>query len=58
MGAEKQVAMKAGQKNFKKCFRQNLPRYILGKVTFHELAITNVKVIEKTIILPPSSPLL
>ena len=57
MGAEKQVAMKTGQKIFKTSFRQKLPRYILGKVTFHELAITNVKVTEKTITLLPSTPL-
>ena len=53
MGAEKQVTMKTGQKISKKIFRQNLPRKILWKITFHELAITNAKVIKKTIKLPP-----
>ena len=33
MAAEKQVAMKTGQKVFKNVFRQNLSRLMLGKVT-------------------------
>ena len=53
MGADKQVAMKTGPNIFKNFLRRNLSRYMLGKVTFLELAITNVKVIKKTIVLPP-----
>ena len=56
MGAEKQVAMKTGQKIFKNVFRQNLSRLMLGKVTFREVAITNFKVIKKNYY-TPSSPL-
>ena len=47
MSAEKQVAMKTGQKIFKIYFYQNLPRKISRKVTLHELTITNAKVIKK-----------
>lgn len=55
LGAEKWVAIATGQKMFKNVFRQNLPRNILGKVTFHEIAITNVTDVKKNII-PLSSP--